>query len=393
MSVFIDKSKLFPQYIPDTLPHREDKIDLLYSFFDEFFIKPSQVYCKPIQIIGPVGTGKTSVAWVFGSRMSDKASKLKLNLKPIFVNCKIEGTTRYYLYSTLLERVTGAMPRGMGPEEMLKSFINYINRNDIYVLLILDEIDYLVLKERETTKEKGVIYDLTRLSEVQIGEYQNVIGLILISRSMDYMKVLDPSEISTLGSTIIRLDPYNEKELFDILDMRCQLAFRKGAVDQEAIEFIAEITATKDINPGDARFALDILLYSGLIAEREGYDRVTIDHVRRALSQTLSGIRSEDLIGMDESYIITLLSIARALRTSKEPFISISQAYQYYKIICEEKNLTPVKSEKFKDIVNDLKYRDMIKVSEKGITILEASPKEIEERLEHILRRLKIVSE
>jgi len=51
---------------------------------------------------------------------------------------------------------------------------------------------------------------------------------------------------------------------------------------------------------------LDLLLYAGILAKNEGYDRVLLDHVRRVHGKTHLGITTEDILYMDEDERLVL---------------------------------------------------------------------------------------
>lgn len=79
------------------------------------------------------------------------------------------------LYSTFLEKSARISRRGLSPEEMLRSFLRYLKNENKYVLITLDEIDYLIKKEKEKGEESTVVYDLTRIYEVLPKEARRVL--------------------------------------------------------------------------------------------------------------------------------------------------------------------------------------------------------------------------
>ncbi len=59
-----------------------------------------------------------------------------------------------------------------------------------------------------------------------LGEYQQVIGVIFIARDASFKKLLDPSEVSTLGNVVIKMPIYSSEQLRDILRNRVDIAFK-----------------------------------------------------------------------------------------------------------------------------------------------------------------------
>ena len=64
-SIFRDRSKLSPRYIPSDLPHREKQIDQIQYIFKESYLNPDKFPFAVLQIVGPAGIGKTSTILKF----------------------------------------------------------------------------------------------------------------------------------------------------------------------------------------------------------------------------------------------------------------------------------------------------------------------------------------
>src|ERR687888_551387 len=195
-SIFRDRSKLSPRYIPDELPHREKQIEQLQHAFKESYSKPDKFPLTVLQIVGPAGIGKTSTILKFSKLLEEEFQRNKLKMKTAYVNLKLQGGNKYAIYRLLLERIAPELPaQGLSAEEMLRYLLRYLRENKQYALIIMDEIDYMV----KTSKDTGIIYDLTRLNEFEPDKPCNVKGVIFIARSTEYYKKLDPAEVSTLG--------------------------------------------------------------------------------------------------------------------------------------------------------------------------------------------------
>ena len=374
-SVFRDREKLSPSHIPSVLPHRERQINLLRSLFEDFLERPGETYLKVVQIHGPIGSGKTCTAYRFGLRYQQQCLERGINLRYVHINCKLEARTRFVLYQTILEKAAPEVAsRGHSPEEMLRLLVGFLKKADRYLLLSLDDVDYLIRRLKGEEREGGVIYDLTRLNEIYLGEYQNVVGVLFIARDPSYRELLDPSERSTLGNIVISLPRYDAEQLRDILQARVDEAFRPGAVDDVIIEYVADLAARKRQEPGDCRFALDVLLAAGLMADSDWSDRVTLEHVRRALSETYWGLSTEDLMALNEQDIAVLRGLIYALQAENTPFVSMKTVHEFYKIVCEEQEIKPLSYSSLKEIVRDLHYRGIVDyVQERGVGIAGAS--------------------
>ncbi len=76
-------------------------------------------------------------------------------------------------------------------------------------------------------------------------------------------------------------DPYDADQLREILANRTD-AFEDGVLDPDVIPKVAALSAKEH---GDARKAIDTLYEAGRLAEKNGTDTVTVDHVDDAGSE------------------------------------------------------------------------------------------------------------
>jgi len=75
------------------------------------------VYPRFTQIVGDTGTGKTCTTIRFGEQLTEQAKKEGVNLKHVYVNCKVDGATRYVLFGNLVRKVTPKIStRSLSPE-------------------------------------------------------------------------------------------------------------------------------------------------------------------------------------------------------------------------------------------------------------------------------------
>ncbi len=383
MSVFKDKNKLSPRYIPRVLPHREKQLNLLNNFFEDVLEKTSEVYLRPIQLIGGVGTGKTCTTIRFAESFEERARKRGIDLKHVYVNLKLQGRSRVVLYRYITECVAPEIySTSLSAEEMLWQLIRYLQNERKYLLLSLDEIDYFL----EHTKEH-VIYDLTRISELSPGVPCGIVGLIFTARSTKFYEHLERAELSTLGRNRIDFPPYTSKQIFDILERRVEEAFRPGAVSSEVLEYISDVTAAPPVN-GDVRYALDLLLYSGNLADNYGVGRVSPEHVRRVHGEVYHIITTEDILNLPDEERMVLLGIARSLRVSESPYVSLRSVRESTAEVCEEHNIKMVTD--LDGIVQDLHDRGIIEIkSLKKIGISGVPAKELSEYLDNLIERVK----
>jgi len=380
--IFKNRDSLSPAYVPKVLPHREKQINFLLNMFGEAIKRRSHM--RSLQLIGGVGTGKTATVKRFSEELKRKAGEYGNDLKVVYINLRIEGPSRFLIFSSILNKIAPEISvRGYSPEEMLGIIVSYLIEKEKLALIILDEVDYHIMRR---PKDK-IVYDLTRLDEIAVHEYSNVIGTIFIARNSKWTEHLDKAELSTLGRVQIKFQPYNAKQLSDILEHRCKLSFREGVVDHEVIDFISHVTAKPPIN-GDARYALDLLFYGGIIAEEKGSKKVTAEHVRLVHSSLCPTISSEDIASLPIERLYVLLAVARALKNAETPYVHIKEIEETYKIICEEKGIPKIID--LYEVIDDLAIRELILI--RGVTkisIIGVSAEKLLNYIDNIMRRIE----
>jgi cell division control protein 6 len=318
-AIFRNRRILLPRYIPENLVHREDKLELLSSLFADAAESPSNSYLQVVQLIGPRGSGKTSVMRVFGRSLEQEGDRASQKIKHIYINLKEHGGSRITLFRYLLELVaSGSHSIGLSAEEVLTQFLDYLRSRKIYVLMSFDEIDSWL----KTTKDTSIIYDLTRLNESTPDGVCNVLGIMFAARSIEFQKKLEDAELSTLGEIPIFFNPYTRKEIRDILSDRAVSAFQPKAINPELLDFVSDAATTSPRN-GDARYALDLLRYAGSYAEKQGADSVTPEHVRYVVNQMSPSFTQDDIATLPSlEHVLALLSVVLCLRGTKETFCS-----------------------------------------------------------------------
>ena len=382
--IFKDRNKLSPYYIPERLPHREEQIRMLHSIYDALIKDVKNAYPRFTQIIGPTGTGKTCTAIRFGKQITEYARKEGVELKYIYVNCKVDGATRYVLFRNLVRKLTPKIStRSLSPEEMIQQFVEYLRAEDMFALITFDEIDYFI----QTNPKDHIIYDLTRTAETSPGEPTPIIGEIFIAKDLRWHERLDSGERSTLGLGIIKFSRYSSTQVREILLERIKEAFLPGVVGEDTLDLVSDITANPPVN-GDIRVGLDLLYYSGNLAENQGFNRVLPDHVRKVYGEINPSITSEDIMSLDRNGKLILLALVRSLRSRGSAYVGLREIRRSYKIICEEFGLKP--TEKFEESLQDLVYRgivDMKSLTELGVS--GASLIDLEHFLNSLAERLR----
>lgn len=383
MGLFLDRGVLSPHYIPETLPHRERVIeDLLNRFAPE---STAGGPLRVVQLIGPVGSGKTCTALKLGELLEAQARRRGQRLRHFYVNLRQRGESRVKLYRYLAQAVAPeSYSQSLGADELLTEVLYALKRQGVALHVTLDEVDYFLKRFRDT----ALVYNFTRLDEfLQPGDASPVLGVVVIARSTEFHRLLDKGELSTLGRIPVTLEPYSAEEVADILGQRAELAFRSGALAVGVIELIADLTARPPVE-GDVRYALDLLLAAGELADAEGAERVEVEHVRRAARSTLPTITTADVHELPRPGQITLLAVARALRIARTPYVPLREIRAMVHLICEELGLKPF--EEVEEYLQDLGDRGMVEIkSLTEIGVAGAPVEELDTLLTNLTRRVE----
>ncbi len=371
-AIFRDRSKLSPRYIPDDLPHRQGQIQQIVHIFSDASKDPDRFPLTILQIIGVAGIGKTSTVIKATKVLEERFAKNRLALKTAYINLKLQGGNKYAIYRLLLERMAPELPaQGLSAEEMLRYLLRYLRENKQYAIIIMDEIDYLI----KASKDSGIIYDLTRLNEFEPEKPCNAKGVIFIARSMEFHNKLDPAELSTLGRLPMEFHPYSLGQVSDILESRAAQAFNPKAIGSDTIDKVASITTSLQVN-GDVRYALDLLLYAGNLAESQGLNRVTLDHIRKVHGQVNPSITTEDLDQLSKNHLLSLVALIKALKNKKKPYAELKDVRLYASEVAQQLGMKKIDVE---DYLDDLRTRRVVDIkSLKEIGLHGASLAELE---------------
>lgn len=356
-SLFLSKAVLQANYMPESISHREEQIQqaariLAPALKQE---KPSNLF-----IYGKTGTGKTLSTKCVVAEMLSVAEKNDIPLKFVYVNCKLKKSadTEYRLIAQLAREFGKAIPpTGLPTDEVYRIFFDVVEKENCLVILVLDEIDQLVKKTGDE-----ILYNLTRInSELK----KSQISLIGISNDLLFTNNLDPRVRSSLSEEEILFPPYNALQIQSILKQRCSEAFKQGALDQGVIEKCSAYAAREH---GDARRALELLRVAGELAERNGEDKVLLQHIDDA-EEKIERDRIEDVIvTQPKQFQAILYSVLSIKGNINKNSIFTGEVYEVYKNLCSKTGLRPLTQRRVTDVLAELDMLGMInaKVISKG---------------------------
>ncbi len=290
--IFKDERVLYPEFLPENLPHREKEIESL-----AFCFKPIVSGKKPFNaiVVGTPGTGKTVSARFMLSQLQEFSGRAK----SLYVNC-FEFNTRNSVLFLISNFVGAAIPRrGLATDEIYSKMLDYLKKIDFVPIIVLDEADQLIARE-EGSK---LLYDLLRIIEFEKIHF----GIILISNDFFLSSKLDSRVKSSLAEESIVFEKYSPEQLKNILKERASFAFFSNALEKDVIN-VAAARAGK--LGGDARIGIESLLKAGRIAEKENAKKVSLTHLKKAFSSMDSSLlkKAFPFLSKQEKSILELIS-------------------------------------------------------------------------------------
>lgn len=362
-SVFVNKNKISPHYIPEKLPFRDQQIRELSMWFSPVLKKQ-----KPhnIFIYGKVGTGKTSVVRHVVNQLNLIADENKLSLNIIYLNCRNYQTKHAVLFYCVQMFYPDKNFVGYSKSFIYDKFITFIKENNLNFIVILDELDKIKDKEID-----DLIYTLSRSND-EIGVEASV-SIVGISNNLFFMSRLDARTKSSLCEQEAVYPPYNAEELKEILNQRVSLAFKDDVVRDSAINAASAMAAKES---GDARTALMLLLKAGEISDLNKLDEITDKEVMLAKEKVEHEIIRSMVLTLPVQLQLVLLSITEKSDAPKgilkidgsfeENVLYSGEIYDAYMLLTKKYGEKPVSMRWFREYINELETYGFISTTQSG---------------------------
>ncbi|MHA1294569.1 MAG: Cdc6/Cdc18 family protein [Promethearchaeota archaeon] len=349
-TIFKDENKLDLNFIPEKLPHREKELSLLSQLFLTLLTNPNS-FSRKLLITGRTGVGKTVTIKFFGELLKKATKKRGINIKYIHINCRKERSSYKVLIKIIHSFNKNFPKRGYAPQDLLEIIKNFLDLNKVHLLIVLDELNYLI------NNGSDLLYLLTRINDDSINVPQQI-SIIGIIRNISCLNNLDFSTLSTLQRNIIKFDNYSKKQIFDILKYRIELSIKDNVISDRLIEMISDIVFAN----GDIRYGLNLLWKACKIAENKNLNSITPEIIRLANQDTIPLITQDILEAMSCQKILFLLAIISELKkndASKSPLLDIIKSYF---ILCENVGEPPKSYSQLWNYLQEFKKEKIISV-------------------------------
>ncbi|RJS77101.1 ORC1-type DNA replication protein [Methanophagales archaeon] len=346
-AIFRDKEVLRSSYIPARLPHRTKQIKILAAA-----LSPTLKSEKPpnIFVYGGRGSGKTTTVKYVSTELGEMCKKTGIKCSIVYINGEIFDT-QYRVFAYLARVFNKRVPMIGWPTDVVYSeFKDVVDTEERCVIVILDNVDKLASKGDEA------LYNLSRVnSELTKAR----LSIISISDDLTFMELQDPEVRASLTEEEILFPPYDAYQLKDIIEDREEKAFNVSMIDERVIPSCVAFAVQEE--HGNARYALDLLIESGEIAERQESKQVTEKHVRLAKEQIEeSGITEMVKMLSWQSKIILNAVILLTDAKSKRCFFS-GEVYDIYQKICAQLDTETLTQRRVTDLISELDFLGLIK--------------------------------
>lgn len=356
-SIFIDEPTLDINYIPEELPHREKELTILSQLFLNLITCPNSISRK-VLITGKTGIGKTATVKLFGNMLIEASIKRGIQINYVHINCRKERTS-YKVLIKIIHSINKNFPkRGYSPQDLLEVITEYLNTHDLHLLIVLDELSYLIQNGGD------LIYSLTRVNDDLMNAKQRI-SIIGIVRDIFSINSLDVSTMSTLQRNIIKFEKYSKKQIFDIMKYRAKISLKENTISDDILEMVMEVV----YKVGDIRYGLNLLWKASKFAESRNLKCLNSECIRFGNQDMMSFSTQDAIKYLSIQKLIFLLSIIKTLKKKEKSKISISEILNLYSILCENLGLSPRSYSQLWNYLNEFEKENIITLNVKSEAI------------------------
>jgi len=367
-SVFVNRDLVEPDTIIDEerIVGRDDQLESVVSF-----LKPTLQGNRPPNMLlyGPAGTGKSLIIGAVTQQIIELCQSKGERFGVVDVNCQPINTLDqavYELVQTVAQDVgteVGVPETGVSTKRKYRRLYDLINEYYDSVIFTLDEIDLLIgRRENDEPAYSKLLYQLSRASNTN--EIEGRVSVAALTNDPKFMEDIDGRAESSFNPRDVYFPDYDATQLREILDNRCD-AFREDALDDDVIPLVAAFAAQSH---GDARKAIDLFRGAGDLADEQGDEVVTEDHVRES-QEEIDKDRSLKLVeGLTTQKKISLYATAAVAHHSKRTGSSVPSpvGFKVYQWVTNELDADQMTRETYVKYVKELSTYGLISTSRKS---------------------------
>ena len=338
-SVFRDKGLLDPDAVidEDRIVGRDDQLDNIITY-----LRPVIQGNRPPNMLlyGPSGTGKSLIINAVCQQVLELANFQGDRFGVIKINCqtiKSHDRAVYRLAKNAADEASvdvGIPQSGISTDQKLNRFYDLLSNNFDSVIIILDEVDLLVGRQRDPNDEPAyskLLYQLSRAS--QLGQIEGHVSVAALTNDPRFMEDLDGRAESSFNPQDIVFPDYDANQLQSILERRRD-AYQDDVLEDGIIPLSAAFAAQ---DHGDARKAIDLFRKAGEIADRAGEDTIREEHVRDAQKEAERDRTLTQMQGLSTQKKLSLYATAIVPVHSKHNLNAVPStvAYRVYQYLTD----------------------------------------------------------
>ena len=335
-SVFRDKGLLDPDAVidEDRIVGRDEQLEDIITY-----LRPALQGNSPPNMLlyGPSGTGKSLIINAVCQQVLELANSQGIDFGVVEINCQTLKSHDRAVYQ-LVENAAaeagvevGVPQSGVSTSQKLNRFYDILREHFESVIIILDEVDLLVGRQRDPNDEPAyskLLYQLSRAS--QLGRIDQHVSVAALTNDPRFMEELDGRAESSFNPQDVVFSDYDANQLQAILERRRD-AYQDNVLADGIIPLSAAFAAQ---DHGDARKAIDLFRTAGEIADRAGDDVVDEQHVRdaqeeaerdRTLTQ-MQGLSSQKKLSL---YATAIVPVHAKRSIDAVPSTVAYRVYQY----------------------------------------------------------------
>lgn len=338
-SVFRDIGLLDPDAVinEDRIVGRDQQLDDIITY-----LRPTLQGNRPPNMLlyGPSGTGKSLIINAVCEQVAELAEAQDNRFGVIKVNCQTIKSHDRAVYGLVANAASNAdiEPRvpqsGISTDQKLSRFYEILSEHFDSVIIILDEVDLLVGRQRDPNDEPAyskLLYQLSRAS--QLGRIDGHVSVAALTNDPRFMEDLDGRAESSFNPQDVVFSDYDANQLQSILKRR-QDAYQDNVLESGIISLSSAFAAQ---DHGDARKAIDLFRKAGEIADRQDQQMVREDHVRAAQKEAERDRTLTQMQGLSTQKKLSLYAAAIVPVYSKRNIKAVPStvAYRIYQYICD----------------------------------------------------------
>ncbi|WP_267644049.1 orc1/cdc6 family replication initiation protein [Haloarchaeobius amylolyticus] len=335
-SVFREKGLLDPDAVidEDRIVGRDQQLDDIITY-----LRPALQGNRPPNMLlyGPSGTGKSLIINAVCQQVAELAEAQGDRFGVIQINCQTIKSHDRAVYRLVesAAATAGVSPNvpqsGISTDQKLHRLFEILSEHFDSVIIILDEVDLLVGRQRNPNDEPAyskLLYQLSRAS--QLGRIEGHVSVAALTNDPRFMEDLDGRAESSFNPQDIVFSDYDANQLQSILERRKD-AYQEGVLEDGIIPLSSAFAAQ---DHGDARKAIDLFRKAGEIADRRGGQTVREKHVRNAQKEAerdrtltqMQGLSTQKKLSL---YATAIVSVYSSRNLDAVPNTVAYQVYQY----------------------------------------------------------------